>query len=46
LRRAVVLLGSRRVGKTVLIRHLIGALLASGVPRQNIAYVEMDHPLP
>lgn len=45
LRRAIVLLGPRRVGKTILIRHLIGELLASGVPKQNIAYVEMDHPL-
>lgn len=45
LRRAVVLLGPRRVGKTILIRHLIAKLLADGVPAQRIAYVEMDHPL-
>lgn len=45
LRRAVVLLGPRRVGKTVLIRHLIADLLASGVAAHHIAYVEMDHPL-
>lgn len=45
LRRAVVLLGPRRVGKTILIRHLIADLLASGVNAQRIAYVEMDHPL-
>jgi len=45
LRRAVVLLGPRRVGKTILIRHLIAALLAQPVPAQRIAYVEMDHPL-
>lgn len=45
LRRAVVLLGPRRVGKTVLIRHLIADLLAAGVPPQRVAYVEMDHPL-
>lgn len=45
LRRAVVLLGPRRVGKTILIRHLIADLLASGVTAQRIAYVEMDHPL-
>jgi predicted AAA+ superfamily ATPase len=45
LRRAVVLLGPRRVGKTILIRHLIADLLARGVPAQRIAYVEMDHPL-
>lgn len=45
LRRAVVLLGQRRVGKTILIRHLIADLLARGVPPQRVAYVEMDHPL-
>ena len=45
LRRAVVLLGPRRVGKTILIRHLIADLLARGVPPQRVAYVEMDHPL-
>ncbi|MDR2214451.1 MAG: ATP-binding protein [Nevskiaceae bacterium] len=45
LRRAVVLLGPRRVGKTILIRHLIADLLARGTPAQRIAYVEMDHPL-
>lgn len=45
LRRAVVLLGPRRVGKTILIRHLIARLLDSGVAGQRIGYVEMDHPL-
>ncbi len=45
LRRAVVLLGPRRVGKTILIRHLIADLLAQKIPAQRIAYVEMDHPL-
>jgi predicted AAA+ superfamily ATPase len=45
LRRAVVLLGPRRVGKTILIRHLIADLLNSGVSGQRVAYVEMDHPL-
>jgi len=45
LRRAVVLLGPRRVGKTILIRHLIERLLKDGVAGPCIAYVEMDHPL-
>lgn len=45
LRRAVVLLGPRRVGKTILIRHLITDLLAQGTHFHRIAYVEMDHPL-
>ena len=45
LRRAVVLLGPRRVGKTILIRHLIADLLSNGVDARRLAYVEMDHPL-
>lgn len=45
LRRAVVLLGPRRVGKTILIRHLIADLLQCGVAPGRIAYIEMDHPL-
>ena len=45
LRRAVILLGPRRVGKTILIRHLILDLLKDGIAGQRIAYVEMDHPL-
>jgi len=45
LRRAVVLLGPRRVGKTILIQHIIADLLARGTDPARIAYVEMDHPL-
>lgn len=45
LRRAVVLLGPRRVGKTILIRHLIADLLNNDVAAQRLTYVEMDHPL-
>ncbi|KXU35345.1 hypothetical protein AXK11_06740 [Cephaloticoccus primus] len=45
LHRAVVLLGPRRVGKTILIQHLIGELLRRGISGQCCAYVEMDHPL-
>jgi len=44
-RRAVVLLGPRRVGKTILIHHAIAELLRAGHPAQNIAYVAVDHPL-
>lgn len=40
LRRAVVLLGPRRVGKTILIRHLIADLVSQGIPATRIAYVE------
>jgi predicted AAA+ superfamily ATPase len=45
LRRAVVLLGPRRVGKTILIHHVIGGLLRGGVAPGAIGHVEMDHPL-
>ena len=44
-RRAIVLMGPRRVGKTVLIHHAIRALLDQGVPPRQIAYVSVDHPL-
>ena len=44
-RRAVVLMGPRRVGKTVLIHHAIQALLKQGIPPSQIAYVSVDHPL-
>ena len=45
LRREVVLLGSRRVGKTYLIQHCIGRLLAEGIPGRRILYVAIDNPL-
>ena len=44
-RRSVILLGPRRVGKTVMILQLIGQLLEQGVPKCNILYVSLDRPL-
>ncbi len=44
-RRAVLLMGPRRVGKTVLIHHAIRDLLESGVPARQICYLSVDHPL-
>jgi uncharacterized protein len=44
-RRAVLLMGPRRVGKTVLLHHLIHELIAEGVPPRQIAFVSVDHPL-
>lgn len=44
-RRAVVLLGPRRVGKTVLIHHAIAKLLAGGNAPGSVAYVSVDLPL-
>src|SRR5262245_58399101 len=44
-RRAVVLLGPRRVGKTVMIHHAIQELLARGVSPRAICYISVDHPI-
>ena len=44
-RRAVVLLGPRRVGKTVLIHHAVKTLLEAGVPPRSLAYISVDLPL-
>ncbi len=44
-RRGIVLLGPRRVGKTVLLHHTIQRLLRQGVKRTSIAYFSVDHPL-
>lgn len=44
-RRATVLLGPRRVGKTVMIKQLIHEALCLGVKRQNVLYVSIDTPI-
>lgn len=44
-RRAVVLIGPRRVGKTVMLKHLVQRLLDGGVPGVAILYVSLDTPL-
>ncbi|MCB1215025.1 MAG: AAA family ATPase [Deltaproteobacteria bacterium] len=43
--RAVVLMGPRRVGKTVLIYHSIARLIAQGVSPKRIIYLSIDTPL-
>ena len=44
--RAVVLMGPRRVGKTVLLHHVIARLLACGeYGSRDVGYVSLDHPL-
>ncbi|MCK4506548.1 MAG: ATP-binding protein [Candidatus Aegiribacteria sp.] len=45
IRRAVVLLGSRRVGKTVMIHHSIQRLMNKGIDPKMIFYITVDHPL-
>jgi uncharacterized protein len=44
-RRAIVLIGARRVGKTVMLRQAIQNLLDAGVPGNRILYAEMDVPM-
>ena len=44
IKRAVILMGSRRVGKTVMIYHAIDALLKSGISPHQIAYVSVENP--
>lgn len=44
-RRAVLLMGPRRVGKTVLIHHVIQRLLDEGTDPSRLCYLSVDHPL-
>lgn len=44
-RRAIVLMGPRRVGKTVLIHHAIEKLIEAGADAKCICYVSVEHPL-
>lgn len=45
IRRAVVFMGPRRVGKTVMIHHAIDKLLREEIPAQSIGYISVDHPI-
>jgi predicted AAA+ superfamily ATPase len=45
IRRATVLMGPRRVGKTVLLHHTIQQLIDTGVSPKRIAYFSVDHPI-
>lgn len=45
LKRAVVLMGPRRVGKTVLMHHVIDVLIDNGIPAKNILFVGIDNPI-
>lgn len=44
-RRATVLIGPRRVGKTVMLKHLVQRLLEDGVPGTRILFASLDTPL-
>lgn len=43
--RSIVLMGPRRVGKTVLLHHVIQKLMADGKSPKHICYFSIDHPL-
>ena len=45
IRRAVILMGPRRVGKTVMIFHAIEMLIKNGVDPHKIIYVSIDTPI-
>jgi len=44
-RRSVVLMGPRRVGKTVMMHHAISSLIRSGVSPRKIVYVNIENPV-
>ncbi len=44
-RRALVLMGPRRVGKTVMVYHSIRLLLDSDIRAENILYVSLETPI-
>jgi uncharacterized protein len=43
--RAVVLLGPRRVGKTVMMHHAVQRLLDQGIRPTRLCYISVDHPI-
>jgi len=43
--RAVVLMGPRRVGKTVMIYHTVDKLLSEGFPPKNVLYISLETPV-
>jgi hypothetical protein len=44
-RRAIILLGPRRVGKTVMLHHSISSLMKTGANPKSICYMSIDSPL-
>jgi predicted AAA+ superfamily ATPase len=44
-KRAVLVMGPRRVGKTVMLHHAIQNLLSDGVSPESICYLSVDHPI-
>lgn len=44
-KRAVVLMGPRRVGKTVMLFHLVQDLIENKIPSKNICYLSIENPI-
>lgn len=45
IRRAVVLMGPRRVGKTVMLFHLVQDLISNGANPQKIIFITIENPI-
>lgn len=45
IRRSIILMGPRRVGKTVMVYHAIQRLIENGITPKNIIYVSVDTPI-
>lgn len=45
IRRAIVLMGPRRVGKTVMVYHSVRSLLDSGIDAKRILYISLETPI-
>ncbi len=44
-RRAVVLMGPRRIGKTVMLHHYVDALIKDGVNPRKIIFITVENPI-
>ncbi len=45
IRRAVVLMGPRRVGKTVMLFHVVEEMILSGINPQKIIFITIENPI-
>jgi predicted AAA+ superfamily ATPase len=45
IRRAVVLMGPRRVGKTVMLFHMVEDMILSGIDPQKIIFITIENPI-
>jgi len=45
IKRAIILMGPRRVGKTVMMHHAIQDLINNSIPPQKISYIGIDNPI-